>query len=103
MSGSQPKDYCYYANNTVRKCLQWAAQFQGEAGGIGYNYFYQCKFNDTTVGRGKLPYPGYEGHGFRINGDMHHAVLDQCEMAGNGRSGSCCSVDCAWPRRRCPW
>ena len=87
VSGSQPKDYCYYANNTVRKCLQWAAQFQGEAGGIGYNYFYQCKFNDTTVGRGKLPYPGYEGHGFRINGDMHHAVLDQCEMAGNGRYG----------------
>lgn len=88
MSGSQAKEYCYYADNTVRRCLQWGAQFQGEQGGIAYHYLYRCRFDDTTVGRGKLMYPGYEGHGFRINGSMHHSVLDQCEMAGNGRYGA---------------
>jgi hypothetical protein len=88
VSGSQPKDYCYYANNTVRRCFQWASQFQGEAGGIGYNYLYKCAFDGTTVGRGKLWYPGFEGHGLRINGDMHNCVLDRCEMADNGRLGA---------------
>lgn len=87
VSNRGPKNYDYYANNTVRRCLQWGAQFQGEQEGIGYNYLYQCKFDDTTVGRGKVPYPGFEGHGFRINGDMHHSVLDQCEIANNGRYG----------------
>lgn len=87
VSNIGPKDYCYYANNTIRKCLQWGAQFQGEQGGINYTYLYQCKFENTTVGRGKLIYPGFEGHGFRINGNMEHAVFDQCEMANNGRYG----------------
>jgi len=87
VSSTQPKQYVYYGDNTFRRCTQWGAQFQGESGGIAYQYLYRCRFVDTTVGRGTVPYPGDEGHGFRTNGDTNHLVLEECEMRDNGRFG----------------
>lgn len=87
VSGAQRKDYCYYGHNTFARALEWAAQLQGERGGIGYHYFYRCRFDGTTVERGRLPYPGAEGHGLRVNGDLHHSVFERCSMAGNARAG----------------
>ena len=87
VSSSQPKQYVFYGNNTFRRCTQWGAQFQGEAGGIAYQYLYRCRFVETTVGRGTVWYPGDEGHGFRVNGHTQHLVLEECEFADNGRYG----------------
>jgi hypothetical protein len=87
VSGPMPKRFHYYGNNDFLHSTQWAVQLQGEKGGIAGFYFYRCKFNDTTVGVGKLWYPGDEGHGFRVNGNTRHMVLDYCQMSGNGRCG----------------
>lgn len=86
-SGSMPKNYFYWANNTVRACIQWGAQLQGEEGGVAYHYFYRCRFLGTTVGRGNPAYPGDEGHGFRTNGNVRHLTLEECEFADNARYG----------------
>ncbi|HRY69565.1 MAG TPA: right-handed parallel beta-helix repeat-containing protein [Phycisphaerae bacterium] len=87
VSGSQPKRYCFWARNTIRGCNQWGAQLQGESGGMAYHYFHQCRFLSTPVGLGPVWYPGDEGHGFRVNGDVCHVTLEECESSGNGRLG----------------
>lgn len=87
VSGSGPKNYFFWGYNTIRRCIQWGAQFQGEEGGIGYHYLYRCRFLGTTVARGQPAYPGDEGHGFRTNGNTHHLVFEECEFRGNGRFG----------------
>jgi len=87
VSGPMPKDLNYYGDNIFRNCWQWGAQLQGEKGGISYTYLYRCAFSDTVLGRGKVSYPGYEGHGFRTNGNVRQLVLDQCCMSDNGRYG----------------
>ncbi|NPV46018.1 MAG: PKD domain-containing protein [Armatimonadetes bacterium] len=89
LSVSSPlrRQYHYYGNNTFRMCSQWASQFQGESRGIQNHYLYRCRFADTTVGREKLWYPGFEGNGFRITGNTREMVLEECEMTGNGRLG----------------
>jgi PKD domain/Pectate lyase superfamily protein len=87
VSSTQPKQYVYYGNNTFRRCSEWGAQFQGETGGIAYQYLYRCRFNDTTMGRGKVPYAGDDGNGFRTNGDTTHLVFEECEFANNARYG----------------
>ncbi len=86
-SNKPAKEYCFWRDCIFRGCCQWAAQLQGEAGGMGYQYFYRCKFEGTTVGKGKPAYPGYEGHGFRTNGSTHHLTLEECEFRDNGRYG----------------
>ena len=45
VSNINRKDHAYWGYNTVRNCIQWAAQFQGETSGIALHYFYRCKFN----------------------------------------------------------
>lgn len=87
VSGAMPKNYFFWGYNTVRSCIQWGAQFQGEKEGIAYHYLYRCKFLGATVGRGKPGYPGYEGHGFRTNGNAHHLTFEDCEFSDNGRYG----------------
>ncbi len=87
VSGPQPKQYVYWARNTVRECNQWGAQFQGEAGGIAYHYLYRCKFLATPIGRGPVWYPGDEGHGFRTNGHCRDLTFEECEFSGNDRLG----------------
>jgi hypothetical protein len=87
VSGTMPKNYHYYANNTIRRCYHWAVQLQGETGGIAYYYYYRCRFNDTPVGHPAVYYKGGEGNGFRTNGNVKHVVLEECEMCGNSRFG----------------
>ncbi len=87
VSGNVPKDYVFFARNTIRNCTQWGAQLQGEEAGIAYHYFYRCKFLSTSAGRGNPPWPGDEGHGFRINSNTRHLVLERCEFSDNARLG----------------
>jgi hypothetical protein len=87
ISGPQPKNYCYFGYNTIRRCLQWGAQLQGEAGGIAYQYFYRCRFEATTRQRGRPLYPGDEGHGFRTNGNVRYLTWEECQFANNAGYG----------------
>jgi hypothetical protein len=87
VSSTCPKDYAYWAYNTIRNCIQWAAQFQGEQNGVAYHYLYKCRLLGTTTGRGNPSYPGDAGHGFRTNADTKHLVFEECEFSDNGRCG----------------
>jgi chitodextrinase len=87
VSGGPRNEYCWWARNTIRNCIQWAAQIQGDSDGAAYHYFYRCAFNATPVGCGNPPYPGSEGHGFRALAKVRDLVLEECEFRGNGRSG----------------
>ncbi|HEY3319730.1 MAG TPA: PKD domain-containing protein [Planctomycetota bacterium] len=81
------KDDCYWANNTVGRCIQWGAQFQGEKPGIARHYFYRCKFTHNTAGRGKPIYPNDAGHAFRFNGETRKCVFEECEFSDNDGYG----------------
>ena len=87
VSGTTGKDYAYWGYNTVRNCIQWAAQFQGESSGIARHYFYRCKFNRTSATRGHPIYPRDAGHGFRTNGDVRDCVFEECEFCDNDHYG----------------
>lgn len=87
VSSRQPKEYVFYGHNVFRSMTQWGAQLQGEEGGIARQYLYRCEFRDTTVERGRVPYPTHEGHGFRINGNTRHLVLEECVIGDNARLG----------------
>jgi len=87
VSADLKKDYVFWARNTVRDCNQWGAQLQGETAGIAYHYFYRCTFSDMPVGKGKVWYPGDEGHGFRTCGNVSRTTFEECEFSGNGRFG----------------
>ena len=87
VSSPQPKQYVYWADNLVRACNQWGAQFQGEAGGIAYHYLYRCRFEEMPVGVGPVWYPGDEGYGFRSNGHCRDVTFEECAFNGNHRLG----------------
>lgn len=87
LSGPQPKQYVYWANNRVSGCNQWGSQIQGESGGAAYQYFYKCAFSDMPVGVGPVWYPGDEGNGFRFNGNSHNITMEECVFMNNGRLG----------------
>jgi parallel beta-helix repeat protein len=87
VSDKMPKNYHFYARNTIRGCYHWGAQLQGEAGGIAFHYFYQCKFLDTLVGHPSVKYKGDEGNGFRTNGNVKDLVFEECDFSGNGKLG----------------
>jgi len=82
-----PVKYVFYKNNTIRNCIQWGAQLQGDGAGIASHYFYRCRFLNTSVGRGQPWYPGDEGHGFRLLSRVRHITLEDCEFRDNGRLG----------------
>ncbi len=87
VSAPRAKEYVFWGRNTVSGCNQWGAQFQGDKGGISYHYLHACVFKEMPLGRGKVKYPGSEGHGFRIVGNTNHLVLEDCEFRGNSRHG----------------
>jgi len=87
VSAKMPKNYHFYARNTIRSCYHWGAQLQGETGGSAYYYFYRCKFLDTLVGHPSVIYKGGEGNGFRTNGNVKHLVFEECEFSDNGKLG----------------
>ena len=86
-SNKPPKNYNFWGYDTFRDCNQWGAQLQGEEGGVGWQYFYRCRFVDNPVGKGAPRYPDDSGHGFRTNGNAHHLTLEECDISGNGRFG----------------
>ena len=55
--------------------------------GIGFHYFYRCRFNHTSSHRGKPSYPRDAGHGFRTNGNVHDCVFEDCEFSENDGYG----------------
>ena len=87
VSDKMPKNYHFYARNTIRSCYHWGAQLQGEAGGIAYHYFYRCKFLGTLLGHPSVKYEGAEGNGFRTHGNVKHLVFEECEFSNNGKLG----------------
>jgi len=87
VSSKMPKNYHFYARNTIRSCYHWGAQLQGEAGGIAYHYFYRCKFLDTLLGHSSVVYKNDEGNGFRTNGNVQHLVFEECDFSANGKLG----------------
>jgi hypothetical protein len=87
VSGGGKKEYVFWGWNTVRGSNQWGAQFQGEASGAACHYLYRNRFLDMPVGQGPVWYPGDEGHGFRVNGNVRHLTFEECEFRKNGRFG----------------
>jgi hypothetical protein len=86
VSNKAPKEYIYWAHNTIRHASTWGAQIQGEAGGASYHYFYGNKFIETYKDHPKAPYRN-QGYGVRFNGNCHHITLDDNEIRDNGGGG----------------
>ncbi len=80
------KNNVYWGHNTVRDCIQWGAQLQGEKGGIAHHYFYDCTFEDTVRGDPRARYPD-SGHGFRTNGSSRGLTFENCTFRNNGGYG----------------
>jgi parallel beta-helix repeat protein len=87
VSNRPAKNNVYWGYNTVRDCVQWGAQLQGETGGIAHHYFHHCVFENTVRGDAKARYPGDSGHGFRTNGACRGLVFEDCLFRGNGGYG----------------
>ena len=81
------KNNVYRGYNTVRDCLQWGSQLQGDSGGIAQHYFYRCAFENTLRGHAKAMYPQDSGHGFRTNGSCRGIVFEDCLFRSNGGYG----------------
>lgn len=87
VSNKPAKTNVFWSNNTVRQCIQWGAQLQGDEGGVARHYFYRCQFLDTVRGDPRASYPNDSGHGFRTNGNCKDLVFEACEFTGNGGLG----------------
>lgn len=87
VSGTPVKNNVLWARNTVRDCVQWGAQFQGESGSIAHHFFHGCRFEKTRKGDPRAGYPGADGHGFRTNGRCWGLVFEDCVFRDNGGYG----------------
>lgn len=87
VSNMRLKNNVLWARNTVRDCVQWGAQFQGDSGGIAHHYFHDCRFEKTRKGDSRAGYPGADGHGFRTNRNCRGLVFEGCLFADNGGFG----------------
>lgn len=87
VSNKPIKNNVFWGYNTVRDCLQWGAQLQGEGGGIARHYFYRCTFEKTVRGDPHARYPRDSGHGFRTNGGCQGLVFEDCAFRSNGGYG----------------
>jgi hypothetical protein len=87
VSNTRVKNNVLWARNTVRDCVQWAAQFQGDTGGIAHHYFHDCRFEKTRKGDPRAGHPGADGHGFRTNGHCRGLVFEDCVFRDNGGYG----------------
>jgi hypothetical protein len=89
LSASWKENYQYFGYNTFKSENMWGAQLQG---GNTDNltrtqYFYKCDFTDMTKGEANPPYPGYDGYGFRINGNTEYIDFENCNFSNNARYG----------------
>ena len=87
VSNTPGKNNVFWGYNTIRDCIQWGAQFQGESGGIAHQYFYRCEFTGTVRGDPRARYPEASGHGFRFNGNTRELVFEDCTLRDNGGYG----------------
>jgi len=87
VSNKPVKNNVFWGYNTVRNCLQWGAQLQGEVGGAARHYFYRCAFENMVAGDERARYPKDSGHGFRTNGHCRQMVFEDCRFANNGGFG----------------
>ena len=87
VSNKPVKNNVFWGYNTVRDCVQWGAQLQGETGGIAQHYFYRCTFENTVRGDRRARYPKDSGHGFRTNGNCRELVFEDCTFRNNGGYG----------------
>ena len=87
VSNQPVKNNVFWADNTIRDCLQWDAQLQGETGGIAHHYFYRCAFEKAVRGDPRARYPNDSGHGFRTNGNCRGLVFEECLFRDNGGLG----------------
>ncbi|MGA2034457.1 MAG: right-handed parallel beta-helix repeat-containing protein [Thermoguttaceae bacterium] len=81
------KNNVFWGYNTIRDCVQWGAQLQGEKGGAAQHYFYRCTFAHAHRGDPHAIYPGDDGHGLRTNGDCRQMVFEDCVFRDNGGYG----------------
>lgn len=86
ISGPQAKNYAYFAYNTIKKCNQFGAQIQGEAGYAKHLYFYKNNFITSTINNNPI-WPGIEGVGVHFNGNSEYITLDSCTIIDNQRHG----------------
>ena len=86
VSNTLVKNNVFWGYNTVRDCIQWGAQLQGESGGIAHHYFYHCRFESTVRGDPRARYQD-SGHGLRINGACRSTVFEECGFSRNGGYG----------------
>ena len=82
VSTNYPKEYVFWARNTIKHAADWGAQLQGESRGLSYHYFYQNKFLASYRNHPQSSYPD-QGHGFRVNGNSHHITLEQNTIEHN--------------------
>jgi hypothetical protein len=87
VSNKPKKNNVFWGYNTIRECIQWGAQLQGETGGIAHHYFYRCTFETTIRGDPRARYPRDSGHGFRFNGVSRAVVFEECAFRDNGGYG----------------
>ena len=87
VSNKPVKENVFWGYNTIRDCTQWAAQLQGESGGIAHNYFYHCDFEGTLRNDPRALYRNDSGHGMRTNGNCRQLVFENCRFRGNGGYG----------------
>ena len=87
VSNTPVKNNVFWGYNTVRDCIQFGAQLQGETGGIARHYFYRCTFENGIRGDARARYPNDSGHGFRTNGNCRELVLEDCSFRNNGGYG----------------
>jgi hypothetical protein len=86
VSNKPVKNNVFWGYNTVRDCVQWGAQLQGESGGIAHHYFYRCDFETCVRGDPRARYKD-SGHGFRTNGACQGLVFEECRFCDNGGDG----------------
>lgn len=86
ISINYPKEYIFWARNTIKHAADWGAQLQGETQGLSYHYFYKNVFSDTYRNHAQSTYPN-QGHGFRVNGNSHHITLEQNTVKNNHGAG----------------
>ena len=83
VSNTGPKERIYWARNTIRNCVTWNAQIQGEAGGATGHVFRQNTFEGALLNDMKAQYPG-QGYGVRFNGNCHNMLFLENTIIGNG-------------------
>lgn len=87
LSNKPVKNNVYWGYNSVKDCIQWGSQFQGDEGAAARHYFHHCTFSDTVRGDSRARYPDDSGHGFRTNGNCKEFVFEDCTFSNNGGLG----------------